>query len=49
MVWGVQFRHTADAVLMVLASERYQADDYVQEYDEYLQVLGDRCRSRAVP
>lgn len=42
MVWGVQFRHTADAVLMVLASERYQADDYIRDYDEYLQVLRDR-------
>lgn len=42
MVWGVQFRHTADAVLMVLASDRYDDADYIRDYDEYLQVLRDR-------
>ena len=36
MVWGVQFRHTADAVLMVLASDRYDADDYIRDYDEFI-------------
>ncbi|MCO5311818.1 MAG: WxcM-like domain-containing protein [Microthrixaceae bacterium] len=36
MVWGVQFRHTADAVLMVLASDRYEADDYIRDYGEFL-------------
>jgi len=36
MVWGVQFRHTADAVLMVLASDRYDGDDYIRDYSEFL-------------
>ncbi len=37
MVWGVQYRYSADAVLMVLASEHYDASDYVRDYDEYLE------------
>lgn len=36
MVWGVQFGFSADAVLLVLASDRYDADDYIRDYDEYL-------------
>ncbi len=39
MVWGVQFRHTAEAVLMVLASDRYDADDYIRDYDEFIREL----------
>ncbi len=36
MVWGVQYKYSADAVLMVLASDVYNADDYIRNYDEFL-------------
>lgn len=36
MIWGTQYRYSADAVLMVLASEPYSADDYIRNYDEFL-------------
>ena len=36
MVWGVQFRFSPDAVLVVLASDEYDAADYIRDYDEYL-------------
>lgn len=36
MVWGVQFRHTTDAVLMVLASDRYDDGDYIRDYDDFV-------------
>lgn len=36
MVWASQFRYTADAVLLVLASHPYQADDYVRDYEDFL-------------
>jgi UDP-2-acetamido-3-amino-2,3-dideoxy-glucuronate N-acetyltransferase len=39
MVWAVQYRYSADAVLMVLASETYDADDYIRDYDEYLTLV----------
>jgi UDP-2-acetamido-3-amino-2,3-dideoxy-glucuronate N-acetyltransferase len=39
MIWGVQYKHTADAVLLVFASAAYDADDYIRNYDEFLRLL----------
>ncbi len=39
MVWGVQFRFSPDAVLVVLASDEYDAADYIRDYDEYLTLV----------
>jgi acetyltransferase-like isoleucine patch superfamily enzyme/dTDP-4-dehydrorhamnose 3,5-epimerase-like enzyme len=39
MVWGVQFRFSRDAVLVVLASDEYDAADYIRDYDEYLTLV----------
>ncbi|HVZ31765.1 MAG TPA: WxcM-like domain-containing protein [Polyangiaceae bacterium] len=36
LVWGVQYRYSSDAVLLVFASERYDAADYIRDYDEFL-------------
>ncbi|SEL17050.1 Acetyltransferase (isoleucine patch superfamily) [Blastococcus sp. DSM 46786] len=36
MIWGTQYRYTADAVLLVLASDPYDPDDYIRDHDEYL-------------
>lgn len=36
MIWGTQYRYSADAVLLVFASRPYEADDYVRTYDEFL-------------
>lgn len=35
MVWGVQYKYTADAMLLVLASDIYKADDYIRDYAEF--------------
>lgn len=35
-VWGIQYHYSADAVLMVLASHPYDADDYIRDYDAFL-------------
>ena len=37
MVWSVQYRYSHDAILLVLASDRYDADDYIRDYDEFLE------------
>lgn len=42
MVWSIQYRYSRGAVLLVLASERYDADDYIRDYDEFLAVVGTR-------
>jgi UDP-2-acetamido-3-amino-2,3-dideoxy-glucuronate N-acetyltransferase len=37
MVWSVQYRYTTDAILLVLASGPYEPEDYIRDYDEYLE------------
>ncbi len=36
MIWGTQYRYSADAVLLVFASRPYEADDYLRTYDDFL-------------
>ena len=36
MIWGTQYRYSADAVLMVFASHNYDAGDYLRTYEEFL-------------
>lgn len=40
MVWGVQYKYSDDAVLLVLASEHYDASDYIRDYDEFRRLVG---------
>jgi dTDP-4-dehydrorhamnose 3,5-epimerase-like enzyme len=40
MVWATQYRYSGDAVLLVLASDRYRAEDYIRDYDEFLTLVG---------
>lgn len=35
MVWATQYRYSADAVLMVLASDGYKSEDYIRDYAEF--------------
>jgi dTDP-4-dehydrorhamnose 3,5-epimerase-like enzyme len=35
-VWCVQYNYSADAVLMVFASQEYDPADYIRDYDEFL-------------
>lgn len=37
MVWATQYKYSSDAVLMVLASEFYKAEDYIRSYNEFLE------------
>ena len=39
MIWAVQYKYTRDAVLLVLASDSYDPDDYIRDYDEYLKAV----------
>jgi len=40
MVWAVQYRYSADALLLVFASDPYDASDYIRDYDEFLSAIG---------
>jgi acetyltransferase-like isoleucine patch superfamily enzyme len=36
MTWGVQYKYTPDAMLLVFASHHYEPDDYVRDYSRFL-------------
>jgi UDP-2-acetamido-3-amino-2,3-dideoxy-glucuronate N-acetyltransferase len=42
MTWGIQYRYSADAVLLVFASEYYEKDDYIRDYAEFMKLAGER-------
>lgn len=39
LVWGIQYKYSSDAVLLVLASDTYDADDYIRDYDQYIKMV----------
>ncbi|MGY0650750.1 WxcM-like domain-containing protein [Luteimonas sp. A537] len=39
MTWGTQFQYSPDAVLLVFASQAYDADDYIRDYGEFLALV----------
>jgi len=42
LVWGVQYKYSLDAVLLVFASDTYDADDYIRDYDQFVAVVKGR-------
>lgn len=36
MTWGIQYKYSPDAVLLVFASEYYDPDDYIRDYGQFL-------------
>lgn len=40
-IWGTQYKHSADAVLLVFASHLYDPDDYIREYEEFVKFVAD--------
>jgi hypothetical protein len=39
MVWGIQYKYSEDAVLLVLASDKYDAGSYIRDYSEFLELV----------
>lgn len=37
--WGIQYKYSADAMLLVFASDYYDSDDYIRDYSEFVQVI----------
>lgn len=35
-VWGIQYKYTKNAVLLVLASHQYDSADYIRDYNEFI-------------
>lgn len=39
MVWGIQYKFSRDALLLVLASDKYDPDDYIRDYDQFEELV----------
>ena len=39
MVWGIQYKYSADAVLMVFASDHYDSSDYIRNYSDFINMV----------
>ena len=40
MVWTTQYRYSADAVLLVLASDVYREEDYIRDFEQFQAAIG---------
>ncbi|MCR9981979.1 FdtA/QdtA family cupin domain-containing protein [Vibrio alginolyticus] len=38
MTWGIQYNYSSDAVLLVFASDYYDNNDYIRDYEEFLRL-----------
>lgn len=38
MVWGIQYKYSVDAVLLVFASHYYDSADYIRDYKQFLSI-----------
>ncbi len=41
MVWGIQYKYSSDAVLMVFASHYYNSADYIRDYNQFLTSINE--------
>jgi len=39
LIWAVQYKYSADALLLVFASDHYDPDDYIRDYDDFLSAI----------
>lgn len=46
MIWAMQHRYSADAVLLVLTSHHYDAADYVRDHDQFVALVAARQPAR---
>jgi UDP-2-acetamido-3-amino-2,3-dideoxy-glucuronate N-acetyltransferase len=42
LVWGIQYKYTSDAMLLVLSSQVYDPEDYIRDYDVFLDLVKNR-------
>lgn len=39
-IWRTSFNHSSDAVLLVLSSIEYDEEDYIRDYEKFMEVVG---------
>jgi acetyltransferase-like isoleucine patch superfamily enzyme len=47
LTWAIQYRHSADALLLVFASHYYDPADYIRDYGEFIRMVKGRAASIA--
>jgi hypothetical protein len=47
MTWGIQYKHSADAVMLVFASDHYDASDYIRSYDQFIAEVSGQVQEAA--
>lgn len=48
MVWKDMYDFSEDSVLLVLASEHYDAEEYIRNYDEYVKEIAEIKKSQII-
>jgi len=48
MTWGIQYKYSADAVLLVFASDFYDNSDYIRDYGQFVELVreGEKPEAR---
>ncbi len=44
-IWTVQYKYSPDAILLALASDIYDSEDYIREYDDFLAYIKNKEQS----
>lgn len=39
MIWGIQYKYSPDAMLLVFASDYYDPEDYIRDYSHFLSII----------
>jgi acetyltransferase-like isoleucine patch superfamily enzyme/dTDP-4-dehydrorhamnose 3,5-epimerase-like enzyme len=42
LIWGIQYKYSEDAVLLVFTSDYYDAADYIRDYSEFMKITGSK-------
>lgn len=49
LTWGTQYKFSRDAVLLVFASEEYDASEYIRDYEEFRGIVAGRMGLSPAP
>jgi UDP-2-acetamido-3-amino-2,3-dideoxy-glucuronate N-acetyltransferase len=47
MLWRVHYKYSPDAILLALCSDKYDANDYIRDYDQFLALASDAQPQRS--
>ncbi|WP_438299326.1 WxcM-like domain-containing protein [Pseudomonas sp. NMS19W] len=42
LTWGIQYKYSEDAVLLVFTSDYYEAEDYIRDYSEFVKLTSKK-------